>query len=186
MGLTYSAGRAPRDAPTPAEVADLYAAASQGPPLYEPRTQADAYADLFGYVLTRDDAVWVASREDGTLLGLAYGHRWQWDAQTDQWSSQLRDRLGREATRLEDSFAVYLLAVHPSVQRQGLGGRLLEALLSTAGATRAWLQTRDEATPARALYLRKGWTEVGHGPDAPDGRPGLVMGLNLPDAQSEA
>lgn len=180
--VTHSSSETPDEAPTPQEVADLYAAASQGPPLSEPRAQADAYAALFGYVLTRDDAAWVASRVDGTLVGLAYGHEWKWETQTDQWSSQLRERLGPAALRLEDSFAVYLLAVHPSVQRQGLGGRLLERLLGTAGVTRAWLQTRDEQTPARVLYLDAGWTEVGHGPDAPDGRPGLVLGLNLPRA----
>lgn len=182
MEATQSSIRTPDDAPTPGEVADLYAAASQGPPLSEPRAQADAYAELFRHVLTRGDAAWVGRRVDGTLVGLAYGHHWRWGAQTDQWSSQLRERLGPAAPRLEDSFAVYLLAVHPSVQRQGLGGRLLDGLLRTADVTRAWLQTRDEQTPARVLYRAAGWTEVGHGPDAPDGRPGLVLGLNLPGA----
>lgn len=180
MKLAQSSSSSTGEAPTPPEVADLYAAASHGPPLSEPRAQADAYAQLYSYVMTRDDAAWVASRHDGALVGLAYGHRWRWDHQSDAWSSQLRERLGPAAERLEDSFAVYLLCVHPAVQRQGEGRRLLSDLLHTAGASRAWLQTRDESTPARLLYEAAGWSPVGHGPDAPDGRPGLVLGLNLP------
>lgn len=78
MDVKQSSSKTPDDAPTPGEVADLYAAASQGPPLSEPRAQADAYADLFRYVLTRDDAAWVARRVNGTLVGLAYGHHWRW------------------------------------------------------------------------------------------------------------
>lgn len=80
------------EAPTPDEVADLYAAATQGPPLSEPRAQADAYAELFRSVLTRGDAAWVESRLHGALVGLAYGHHWRWAVQTDQWSSHLRER----------------------------------------------------------------------------------------------
>lgn len=44
-------------------LADLYEAATQGPPLNEPRAQADAYADLYRYVVTRADAAWVAGRD---------------------------------------------------------------------------------------------------------------------------
>ncbi|MHA3948970.1 GNAT family N-acetyltransferase [Cellulomonas bogoriensis] len=180
--MSRSAGRAADGAPTPDEVEDLYAAATQGPPLCEPRTQAAAYASVFSYVLARGDAAWVAARSDGALVGIAYGHPWEWAHQTDEWSAELKERLGAAAHRLEDSFAVYLLAVHPTVQRAGLGRVLLEDLLATAGARRAWLQTRDEETPARALYRAGGWTEVGHGPDAPNGRPGLVLGLRLREA----
>lgn len=54
-------------------LADLYEAATQGPPLNEPRAQADAYADLYRYVVTRADAAWVAGRVAGTLTGFAYG-----------------------------------------------------------------------------------------------------------------
>jgi len=175
-----SSGGAFDEAPTPDEVADLYAAATQGPPLSESCAQAVAYADLFRHVLARGDSAWVASRVDERLVGFAYGHHQRWAVQTDQWSSQLRERLGAAAPRLENSFAVYLLTVHPLAQRAGLGRRLLEGLLTTAGASRGWLQTRDEETPARIFYRAVGWTEIGHGPDAPNGHPGLVLGLDLP------
>ncbi len=70
---------------------------------------------------------------------------------------------------------VYLLAVQPPQKRTGLGRRLLRTLLEASGASAAWLLTRDEETPAKTLYLSEGWRPVGHGPDAPNGRPGLVM-----------
>src|SRR4051794_33638007 len=85
-----------------------------------------------------------------------------------------RGRGGEAADLLEDSLAVYLLAVDPARRRQGLGGALLAALLTETWKP-AWLVTRDEPTPARALYAQGGWRPVGHGPDAPNGRPGLVL-----------
>ncbi|WP_442864662.1 hypothetical protein [Arthrobacter sp. HY1533] len=44
-----------------------------------------------------------------------------------------------------------------------------------AGATTYWLQTTDVDTPAQRLYKRYGYRDLGYGPDAPDGRPGLVL-----------
>ena len=39
-----------------------------------------------------------------------------------------------------------------------------------------WLSgARDEPPPAMALYRREGWVPIGHGPDAPNARPGLVL-----------
>lgn len=181
MDVQLTAGRSSREgAPTAAEVLELYAEATQGPPLSEPRAQAEAYGGLYGYVLGRDDVAWVAARLHGRLVGVAYGHDWRWERQTDGWSQQLAERLDAPAAAaIEGSLATYLLAVSPSVQRQGLGRRLLGELLVAAGTSRAWLQTRDEETPARTLYRSGGWVELGHGPDAPDGRPGLVLGMGL-------
>lgn len=68
-----------------------------------------------------------------------------------------------------------LLAVHPDAGRRGVGAGLLEALMVGAGARTHWLQTTDIDSPARRLYLRHGYKELGHGPDAPNGTPGLVL-----------
>lgn len=100
---------------------------------------------------------------------------WSWAEQDeDDWAEQLRRRPGEAAELLEGRFAVYLLAVDPGLRRGGLGGALLDRLLAEAG-TRAWLITRDEPTPAMALYERRGRRPVGHGPDAANGRPGRVL-----------
>ncbi|WP_369131034.1 GNAT family N-acetyltransferase [Modestobacter roseus] len=85
----------------------------------------------------------------------------------------------RRGTPARGHLAVYLLAVAPTHRGRGLGGALLAALVAAAGRP-AWLSTRDEPTPARALYERLGWRPVGHGPDAPNGQPAVVLLLDEP------
>ena len=165
----------PREVPSAAEVESLYYAATCGTPLHESRVTAAGYARLYAALLRRPDLEAVAARDPGgQLAGFAYGHGWRWAEQTDDWAAQLKDRLAGESDRLDGRFAVYLLAVHPWHRRAGLGRELLATLLS-ATETGAWLITRDEPTAARALYEREGWEPIGHGPDAPNARPGLVL-----------
>jgi ribosomal protein S18 acetylase RimI-like enzyme len=149
--------------------------AFQGEPLYETRDTALHYAKLYGWLLSRPDLVIVFVNHDGELAGFAYGHLWRWAEQADDWSVELRERLAEAAASLEGRFAVYLLAVHPDYRRHGMGRRLLRRLLHAAGTERAWLIRRDEPTPAMALYEAEGWKPIGHGPDTPNGRPGLVL-----------
>jgi ribosomal protein S18 acetylase RimI-like enzyme len=159
----------------PEDVAELYAAASAPPPLREPPAVAAGFADLYAWLRGRPDLVTAETWDQAGLAGFAYGHPWWWAEQDDAWSLQLRERLGTAAARLDGRLAVYLLAVHPRAGRRGLGRRLLREVVAAGGASGAWLQTRDEDTPAAALYRAEGWTPLGHGPDAPDGRPGLVL-----------
>ena len=165
----------PGQVPSAAEVESLYYAATCGSPLHESRAAAAGCARLYAALLRRPDLEAVAARNGGgQLAGFAYGHGWRWAEQTDDWADQLQERLGGAAGRLDGRFAVYLLAVHPWHRRAGLGRQLLATLLS-ATKTGAWLITRDEPTPAMALYQREGWEPIGHGPDTPGARPGLVL-----------
>ena len=165
----------PGQVPSAAEVESLYHAATCGSPLHESRAMAAGYARLYAALLRRPDIEAVAARNaDGQLTGFAYGHGWRWAEQTDDWADQLKGRLAGAAGGLDGRFAVYLLAVHPWHRRAGLGRQLLQTLLSATN-TGAWLITRDEPTPAMALYQREGWEPIGHGPDTPSGRPGLVL-----------
>jgi ribosomal protein S18 acetylase RimI-like enzyme len=165
----------PGQVPSAAEVESLYYAATCGGPLHESRVTAAGYARLYAALLRRPDIEAVAARAaGGQLTGFAYGHSWRWAEQTDAWADQLKERLAGAAGRLDGRFAVYLLAVHPWHRRAGLGRELLATLL-TATKTGAWLITRDEPTPAMALYQREGWEPIGHGPDTPSARPGLVL-----------
>jgi ribosomal protein S18 acetylase RimI-like enzyme len=165
----------PGEVPSAAGVESLYHAATCGHPLRETRATAAGYARLYAALLRRPDLEAVAARAaGGQLAGFAYGHGWRWAEQADDWAAQLQERLGGAAGLLDGRFAVYLLAVHPWYRRAGLGRQLLQTLLS-ATRTGAWLITRDEPTPAMALYQREGWEPIGHGPDTPDGRPGLVL-----------
>lgn len=154
----------------------LYAAASRPPPLAEGAETAALFASLYGHASTRADLVAVAAHLDGELVGFAYGHPWRWENEVDPWSRQLECRLGEaSAARIDGLFAVLLLAVHPASGQHGVGTNLLESLMKQTGARGHWLQTTDIDSPAQRLYRRQGYRQLGHGPDAPDGRPGLVM-----------
>ena len=165
----------PGQVPSAAEVESLCYAATCGSPLHESRAAAAGYARLYAALLRRPDIEAVAARAaSGQLTGFAYGHGWWWAEQTDAWADQLKERLAGAAGCLDGRFAVYLLAVHPWYRRAGLGLQLLAAVLS-ATKTGAWLITRDEPTPAMALYQREGWEPIGHGPDTSSAHPGLVL-----------
>lgn len=162
--------------PSSDEIEQLYAAASQPPPLSEPPEVAQSFGRLYGYARERDDVIGSGAFNDDQLIGFAYGHPWSWDSAVDPWSQQLRLRLGQDSAELIDgSFAVLLIAVHPSAGRRGLGSALLDSLMRRSESETHWLQTTDSDTPAQRLYARHGFTALGHGPDAPDGRPGLVL-----------
>ena len=154
---------------------ELYALASAGPPLAEPAEVASMFATLYDLSLDRTDVVAVTAREVGELVGFGYGHPWRWAEQADEWSQDLRERLGDSAHTIEDAFAVQLLAVHPAFTRHGLGFELLKRIMVASAAHVHWLQTTDTDSPARRLYRRMGYRPLGHGPAAPDGEPGLVL-----------
>ena len=63
-----------------------------------------------------------------------------------------------------DEGEILNLAVDPSAQRQGLGRRLLSAMLSWlqgAGAARVYLEVRDSNAAAIALYQAAGFRRLG-------------------------
>jgi GNAT superfamily N-acetyltransferase len=162
--------------PSSAAIEALYESASSLPPLSEAPDVAHSFARLYGYARQRDDVLAVGALVGEDLVGFAYGHPWSWETETDDWSQQLRDRLDLDpAALIQNSFAVLLLAVHPDVARRGLGAVLLETLMNTSNAQTHWLQTTDRETPALRLYHRMGYRSLGHGPDAPNGQPGLVL-----------
>jgi [ribosomal protein S18]-alanine N-acetyltransferase len=56
------------------------------------------------------------------------------------------------------------VAVHPALRGSGAGGILLDTLLAEAGiqgVERVFLEVRESNAPARALYARRGFAEVG-------------------------
>jgi [ribosomal protein S18]-alanine N-acetyltransferase len=65
---------------------------------------------------------------------------------------------------IEDAAEILTVGVIPSARRHGLAVRLLEALLTEArqrGAAEAFLEVRIDNDPARSLYLREGFAELG-------------------------
>ena len=163
--------------PPPDEVGELYGAAAAEPPLNEDPKYAAHFAKVYdasvrkGQVLT----ALVRSAGDGRLRAIAYGHFWAWQEQNYEWAYELRDRLGDAAPTLEWTFALNLLARDPRLRASGLGRITLVTWLSAIAGYGCWLQTDDIDSPARRLYESLGFTALGHGPQAPNGRPGLVM-----------
>lgn len=60
-----------------------------------------------------------------------------------------------------------LLAIAPAARRRGLGGRMLLTALEDcrqAGASAVFLEVREDNHPARRLYWRHGFVEIGRRP----------------------
>lgn len=161
--------------PAQLAVRDLYVAAAAQPPLNEPEDVGVAFAGVYASAVAREPVYAVADHDGPRLAAFAYGYPWRWAEQRYPWSDELERRLGQRAHLLEGTHALLLLARHPSLQGTGRGRRVLDAWLELIGGGPAWLQTTDVASPARRLYEASGFEAIGHGPNAPDGRPGLVM-----------
>ncbi|MFZ0530080.1 MAG: GNAT family N-acetyltransferase [Propionicimonas sp.] len=161
--------------PGPEEVAQLYALASSGPPLFESADVAAMLATLYDLSLDREDLLVVEARKAGELIGFGYGHPWRWAEQTDEWSAALKAGLGGAAAELDDAFAVQLVAVHPAHVRQGLGFELLKRIMIGSAARVHWVQATDVDSPATRLFRRMGYRRLGPGPQAPNGAPGIVL-----------
>ena len=163
--------------PPASEIEDLYGAAAAEPPLSEGTEHVSLFADVYD-VSVRTGQVLIAltrTRADGRLSSFAYGHFWSWAEQKYPWAFDLYSRLGEDAAELESTFALNLLARDPLQRKHGLGRRTLRDWLDAVEGYGCWLQTDDIDSPARRLYESLGFEAVGHGPQAPNGQPGLVM-----------
>lgn len=116
----------------------------------------------------------VAAELDGEPVGFAFGFtmaagRW-WGGDATPPPSDVLDVPKLAVVELD------LLAAH---RGQGIGKRLLAALLDGRDEPRATLLSRPD-TPAHAMYQRWGWTIVGTVQPAPDAVVADVMATTLP------
>jgi [ribosomal protein S18]-alanine N-acetyltransferase len=86
---------------------------------------------------------------------------------------------------------VQTIAVRAERQGEGIGGKLLDALISEAearGCREVFLDVRAGNAVARRLYRRTGFTDVGvrRGYYQPSGADAIVMRLKLPRARDAA
>ena len=94
--------------------------------------------------------------EPEQMIAFAYGRA---TLPGQPWHDLVRAQLlaaGLEAW-LADSYQLAQMAVHPAYHRQGIGGRLHDALLADAPPRRALLTTMAAETPAYYFYRRRGW-----------------------------
>lgn len=81
---------------------------------------------------------------------------------------------------LVDEWTIMDVAVHPKAQRQGLGGRLVNAVIQAADAVNAeiLLEVRASNSAALALYKQAGFQQIGQRKDYypnPDGSRELAI-----------
>lgn len=159
----------------------VYRAAFTPPPYRKPESEIADFGRSLPTQLDREDFHFIAAMDDASdeLAGFTYGHSVRagvW------WQQQVRRVLPEPvaAEWLAGSFEFVELAVAPRHQRQGIGGRLHDRLLSGVVAERAMLTTMQADTPAARLYRGRGWVVLGTDlliPDVP--RRYQVLGLNL-------
>lgn len=164
-----------QDLPAREDVRALYAAAAQRPPLNEPASSAELFASVYEASVRSDRVLAVSATDEGRLVAFAYGHPWLWEEQTYPWAQELQDRLGEDAVKLDGTYSLNLLARDPDERYRGLGLAVLTRWIQAIGESACWLQTSDIESPARRLYRSLAFEALGHGPQAPNGRPGLVL-----------
>lgn len=164
--------------PAVSEVRDLYFAAASESPLNETKEDADLCAWIYEVSVGNEPVTAMVAYDGEMLTGFAYGHPWWWAQQQYEWAHTLRERLGGAGDQLDGTYSLLLLARHPSVAGAGTGRAVLQTWLDGIGQASCWLQTSDMDSPARHLYQAEGFVPIGHGPDAPNGEPGLVLFRN--------
>ena len=118
--------------------------------------------------------------EGERLIGFGYGYLvapGQW------WHDQVRAALDRRTAKkwLPGAFEVCELHVHPDAQSQGLGRRLLHALVEGLPHPAALLSTPDADTKAFRLYHADGFVDLARAYHFPgDSRPFAILGARLP------
>ncbi|MCX5066341.1 GNAT family N-acetyltransferase [Micromonospora lupini] len=151
----------------------LYAVVYAEPPYAEGPDQVAAFAAALPGEARRPGFTLVVADDVGELVGAAYGStmaagRW-WTRADVEPPGDLRG---------VDKFAVMEWAVRLDRRREGIGAQLLRRLLD--GRPEQWATlASNPAAPARAIYQRAGWQQVG-GSAMPDGTPMHLLVLPLP------
>jgi ribosomal protein S18 acetylase RimI-like enzyme len=130
---------------------------------------------------SRDGFTFVAAVDEGRIVGFAYGYR---GAPGQWWHDAVRAAMTpaqRALWLLPGHVELAELHVVPGRRREGLGGRLHDALLAAhADAPTVVLSTQVGNEAARSLYAARGWEVVL--PElrfATGGEPYAILGLDL-------
>lgn len=141
-------------------ICDLYDEVFSAPPFRWTDDESEHHRRMLDSLLVEPTFGLVTAEADGQLVGFAYGYtlppdtRW-WEGFQSPLSAELaKEREGR-------TFALIDLAVQRKWRSQGIGGRLVDALLSVRNEERATLCVQPTATDAQAFYDRLGWQKVG-------------------------
>jgi GNAT superfamily N-acetyltransferase len=164
---------------TQSALVSVYRAVFIEPPYFEDETGMQDFIARFPHHARRPGFRCCVAQQGESIVGFAYGFTGE---PGDGWWDMVADRLSDDEveTWLMDCFAFAELAVIPSVQGQGIGGRLHDALLRELPHRTAVLSTLQAETPAMRLYRNRGWVTLLRDFVFPGGgQPYVVMGLKL-------
>ncbi|WP_435207340.1 GNAT family N-acetyltransferase [Micromonospora sp. bgisy143] len=151
----------------------LYAVVYAEPPYAEGPEQVAGFASCLPDESRRPGFTLVAAADTGDLVGAAYG----WTMAAGRWWTRA-DIEPPADLRAAEKFAVMEWVVHPDRRGEGIGAELIRRLLD--GRPERWATlAANPAAPARAVYRRAGWQQVG-GSAMPDGTPMHLLVLPLP------
>lgn len=140
------------------EITTVYREAFGQPPYCRAEADVIEFAESMAAHATRAGFRLVVARDDAesAMVGFTYGYTL---APGHWWYEQLAPLLPSERASaiLEGAFLLTQIAVRPSAQGRGIGSRLHDALLAGLPQPRALLSTRQDDSPARHLYARRGW-----------------------------
>jgi ribosomal protein S18 acetylase RimI-like enzyme len=164
----------------PPEVVDVYREAFGASPYFEGDDEVARFArEVLPRHAGRAGFRCVVARDEGAVVGFGYGYT---SAPGQWWHDWVASLLGLALADewMGDAFELVELAVRPAAQGRGHGARLHDAVLAGLPHRTALLSTRDEDTPARRLYHRRGWVPLREGWRPSPNQPPLVfMGLRL-------
>ena len=158
----------------------VYAAAFGEPPYNEGEAEAEhAMQSLVSHSRRGGFRLFVAKDEAGQVIGFSYGYQ----GRPGQWWHDFVSRLLSAEARaqwLGNCFQFVELAVLPSFQGQGIGGRLHDALLAGVPYHTAVLSTYSGQNRAMGLYQKRGWKRLVDDLAFPGSTiPMVVLGLAL-------
>src|SRR5712691_5448609 len=165
------------------EVVDVYRSVFTQPPFNDSEREVGWFAQEFGTDVELPEFRCFVARLGGAVVGFAYGFRTFEGEPWNDWYAEVLRAVGPAAADawIRGRFAVGWLAVRAEHRQHGIGSRLYEGLLASEGQARWWLVTQDLDTPARRLYRRRGWVEIGRGPLGWGRAERLVLGLDYGD-----
>jgi GNAT superfamily N-acetyltransferase len=163
------------------EILEVYRQAFSEPPYNKTEADVIGFSQALDLHRNRLNArLIVAQNERGLITGFAYGY----EVLGGQWWYEVVEKAmpARMARQwLHGAFELVELAVMPSMQGQGTGGRLHDAVLSGLSNRTAVLSTIEIETTALHLYRRRGWVTLLENFSFPTSiHTYYIMGLKLP------
>jgi GNAT superfamily N-acetyltransferase len=163
------------------QILDTYRLAFGEPPYNKTEADVISFSQALELHRNRLGARFLAAQDiDNHLVGFAYGYQavpGQW------WYDMVEKAMTRDQVQewLVGAFELVELAVKPSAQGFGIGGRLHNTILSGLTNRTAVLSTITTDTVAQQMYRKRGWIALLENFTFPTSiHSYLIMGMKLP------